>query len=129
MYMLSHIPEPIKQVLRPFRAMMREVPTKHIPPQIDESGVPRKALDFETKGWFREIISDPLSTLIERHPRSGIVQDNLVYLHNGNRVGLGGDFACYKEFSDILAINREVHEPLEEFVFQVFCRDWAPRLL
>jgi hypothetical protein len=69
-------------------------------------------------GRFREIISDPLNLLIERDARSGVVEDGLVYLHNGNRVAVRGPLAYYEGFSDILIINRGVHEPLEEYVFQ-----------
>ncbi|GAA0326759.1 hypothetical protein GCM10009087_41300 [Sphingomonas oligophenolica] len=68
---------------------------------------------------YREIVSDPLNILIERVPRAGYVDsDGYVFLHNGNRADLTGKFAYYAEFSDILVINRGVHEPLEEFCFQ-----------
>ena len=74
------------------------------------------ATDF--LGRFREIVSDPLNLLIKRHPLAGSVNDNLVCLHNGNMVPLSGPYAYYGEFSNILVINRGVHEPLEEYVFQ-----------
>jgi hypothetical protein len=45
---------------------------------------------------------------------AGVVEGDPVFLHNGLRV-LG---AYYGPFSQLLAINRGVHEPLEEFVFQ-----------
>lgn len=68
---------------------------------------------------FREIVADPLNILIERVPQAGYVdRDGCVILHNGNRVPVSGDFAYYSDFSDILIINRWVHEPLEEFCFQ-----------
>jgi hypothetical protein len=68
---------------------------------------------------YREIISDPLNILIDRIPESGFIDnDGCVILHNGNRVPVFGKFAYYSEFSDILIINRGVHEPLEEFCFQ-----------
>lgn len=68
---------------------------------------------------YREIISDPLNTLIEKVPEAGYVDNNRnVILHNGNRVPVEGELAYYKDFSDILIINRGVHEPLEEFCFQ-----------
>lgn len=69
-------------------------------------------------GRFREIICDPLNLLIERHPRAGMVRDDLVCLHNGNLVAASGPLAYYQTFSQVLIINRGVHEPLEEFVFQ-----------
>lgn len=68
---------------------------------------------------FREIVSDPLNLLIERVPEAGYVgADNRVTLHNGNRANIRGELAYYEEFSDILIINRGVHEPVEEYCFQ-----------
>jgi hypothetical protein len=67
----------------------------------------------------REIISDPLNLLINRVPEAGYVDPKgFVILHNGNRVPLLGAGAYYSDFSDILVLNRGVHEPLEEFCFQ-----------
>lgn len=67
---------------------------------------------------FREIVVDPLNLLIDRVPEAGYVKDGLVYLHNGFRVKLSGENSYYDDFSEILVINRGVHEPLEEFAFQ-----------
>ncbi len=75
-----------------------------------------EANDFA--GRFREIISDPLNLLINRHALAGVVENNFIILHNGHRVPLSGPYAYYGEFSEILIINRGVHEPLEEYVFQ-----------
>ena len=80
--------------------------------------LPAKATEADFVGRFREIISDPLNLLIERVPMAGLVQGNEVFLHNGNRVPLSGDAAYYGAFSQILIVNRGVHEPLEEYVFQ-----------
>ncbi len=77
-----------------------------------------KANADDLLGRFREIVSDPLNFTIRRDPRAGYVENNHVYLHNGLRVPVSGNLAYYGEFSDILVINRGVHEPLEEFVFQ-----------
>ncbi|VFU07543.1 conserved protein of unknown function [Methylocella tundrae] len=77
-----------------------------------------KASSSDLLGRFREIVSDPINLLIERVPQAGFVEDNLVCLHNGNRVQFSGKDAYYEGFSDILVINRGVHEPLEEFAFQ-----------
>lgn len=74
-------------------------------------------------GRFREIVSDPLNLFIERHPLAGhLISDGTVILHNGNRVPSGGANAYYGSFSYILIINRGVHEPLEEYVFQELMR-------
>lgn len=68
---------------------------------------------------FREVVSDPLNLLIARVPQAGYVDEGgCVILHNGNRVPRSGPYAYYGEFSDLLVINRGVHEPLEEFCFQ-----------
>lgn len=77
-----------------------------------------KASDGDFLGRFREVISDPLNLLIERVPRAGYVENDTVYLHNGLRVPFSGPGAYYGPFSQLLIINRGVHEPLEEFVFQ-----------
>ncbi len=80
--------------------------------------IPTKANAEDFLGRFREVISDPLNLLIERVAMAGLVEGNTVYLHNGNRVPVVGDGAYYGPFSHLLVINRGVHEPLEEFVFQ-----------
>lgn len=41
-----------------------------------------------------------------------------MYLHNGLKVPFAGNDSYYGGFSSILVMNRGVHEPLEEFVFQ-----------
>lgn len=70
-------------------------------------------------GRFREILSDPLSVLIQRDRNAGrLIRGGFVVLHNGNLVPFRGRGSYYGEFSDILVINRGVHEPLEEFCFQ-----------
>lgn len=74
------------------------------------------ASDFT--GRFREIVADPLNLLIRRHPQAGMITGDHVTLHNGNLVFARGPQAYYQGFSDILVINRGVHEPLEELVFQ-----------
>ena len=71
---------------------------------------------------FREIISDPLNILVERHPLAGTVVDGNVILHCGTRVPVSGPHAYYEEFSKVLIYNRGVHEPIEEFVFQSLVR-------
>ena len=77
-----------------------------------------KATSGDFIGRFREVVSDPLNLLIERVPVAGFVTEDQVYLHNGLRVPVSGPGAYYGSFSQLLVINRGVHEPLEEFVFQ-----------
>lgn len=79
-----------------------------------ESIPPKGALDLDR---FREIISDPLNLLIRRVPSAGMTRGEHVTLHNGNVVKYKGG-SYYGKFSEILVINRGVHEPLEEYVFQ-----------
>jgi hypothetical protein len=77
-----------------------------------------KAAGGDFLGRFREVVADPLNLLIARVPQAGTVRDGLVCLHNGLAVPYEGDAAYYGRFSDLLIVNRGVHEPLEEFVFQ-----------
>lgn len=77
-----------------------------------------KANDSDLPGRWREIISDPLNLMIEKHPLAGFVRNNMVFLHNGNRVPVEGPGSYYGGFSQILIFNRGVHEPLEEYAFQ-----------
>jgi len=73
---------------------------------------------------WRDIISDPLNQLIERHPLAGHVNnDRFVRLHNGLFAGYDEHNSYYGNFSDILVINRGVHEPLEEFIFQALIKE------
>lgn len=84
-----------------------------------------KAAVDDFPGRFREIISDPLNLLILRHPEAGTVADGMVRLHNGLQVPLEGPGAYYGDFSQILVLNRGVHEPLEEFAFQTLLETLA----
>ena len=97
----------------------------------DPSRLPPKAQADDFAGRFREIVSDPLNLLIERVPLAGVVENGAVWLHNGNRVPLAGPGAYFGDFSQILVINRGVHEPLEEFIFQTLLRTLpeAPTML
>lgn len=88
-----------------------------VPPGAGVACVP-KAAGGDFLGRFREVVSDPLNLLIARVPHAGVVHDGMVYLHNGLMVPWMGDGAYYGSFSELLVINRGVHEPLEEFVFQ-----------
>ncbi len=108
-----------------FRAWLRRRP--HVGPRpaqppvgLQDASV--KALGSDTPGRFREIVSDPLNLLIERHPRAGLIADGMVTLHNGNVVPTSGPQSYYGDFSKILIINRGVHEPVEEYVFQEVLR-------
>jgi Methyltransferase FkbM domain len=77
-----------------------------------------KAAGDDFMGRFREVISDPTNLLIDRGPLSGAIFDGLVVLHNGMRVPMDGPYSYYGSFNQLLVVNRGVHEPLEEFVFQ-----------
>jgi hypothetical protein len=87
---------------------------------------PLKAADMDFVGRFREVISDPLNLLIERVPLAGTLEGNEVYLHNGNRVPVAGEGAYYGQYSSLLVLNRGVHEPLEEYVFQELVKRMPP---
>ena len=76
-----------------------------------------KAERFDER--FREVVSDPINLLIARVPEAGYIDTHgKVMLHNGNRVPIRGPGSYYGSYSDLLVINRGVHEPLEEYCFQ-----------
>jgi len=76
-----------------------------------------KAKNFQER--FKDAISDPLNLLIERVPEAGYMDDDLnIILHNGNRVPSDGKYSYYGNFSELLILNRGVHEPIEEYCFQ-----------
>lgn len=77
-----------------------------------------KAAPSDFVGRFREIISDPHNLVIRRDTRAGFIEQENVFLHNGLKVSASGPLAYYGDFSLILVVNRGVHEPLEEFIFQ-----------
>jgi hypothetical protein len=82
--------------------------------------LPEKALSSDIQGRHREILSDPVNLLIERDPMAGVVLGDLVKLHTGILVPASGSESYYgqERLSEILTLNRGVHEPLEEFAFQ-----------
>ena len=99
---------------------------------MSKSGsTPLKAADADFVGRFREVISDPLNLLIERVPEAGLLTGNEVCLHNGNKVPVDGAGAYYGQFSTLLVINRGVHEPLEEYIFQELVKQLpeSPRMI
>ncbi len=65
---------------------------------------------------FREIISDPINLKIPRHFLAGSKENDCIYMHNGLKVYAD---SYYDNFSDIFILNRGVHEPQEEYAFQV----------
>lgn len=91
---------------RLFRLLLMKIPKAHPDSLADR---------------FREIVSDPCNRLIRRVPLAGHVcqvnswPERFVVMHNGILVPHGG---YYGRFSDVLVINRGVHEPQEEVVFE-----------
>jgi hypothetical protein len=81
---------------------------------------PPKAAADDVLGRFREVVSDPNNQRIPRVPWAGVIgrdprfEDPFVVMHNGLRVLMG---SYYGAFSQILVINRGVHEPQEELAF------------
>jgi hypothetical protein len=114
----------VSAILTRLRRLKRErdlTPEQSVQAVVDwlREGAPAaKAGADDWLGRFREIVSDPMNLLIERHPMAGCKKNGYVVLHNGNIVPVDGPYAYYKRFSDILVINRGVHEPVEEYSFQ-----------
>lgn len=116
--------KPLKRVLRRFNPLR---PQPSVASHRISSDLLPKALGNDLLGRMREILSDPLNVLIERNPSAGFVDNSgLVCLHNGVLVPITGELAYYEDFSSILILNRGVHEPLEEFVFQELLKKLGP---
>lgn len=99
-----------------FRKLFSVTPAPEERPYADADTL-GKAERFEER--FREVVSDPVNLLIARVPAAGYVdRSGKVILHNGIRVPIRGPGSYYGTFSDLLVINRGVHEPLEEYCFQ-----------
>lgn len=83
---------------------------------------------------FKLILSDPLNNSISKLSSGGTLNEDLVggqtiNMYNGIKVFRD---SYYGEFSDILLINNGVHEPSEEFLFQVVLnriKDVSPTML
>ncbi len=93
-----------------------------------------KAHHNDFLGRFREIVSDPNNVLIPRVPEAGLIgtdprfNDHFVIMHNGLRVFIGEANGYYGNFSQILCINRGVHEPQEEYAFAQVLKHVDPTL-
>lgn len=69
---------------------------------------------------FKEVLSDPTNSWIERCADAGKFEDGLVTMYNGLKVHSD---CYYDNFSDIFWLNGGVHEPQEEFVFYHILRN------
>ena len=78
----------------------------------------KKGQSFKER--FIDVISDPNNVFIERVEDAGKIKDGLVTLHNGIKVIKDG---YYGSFSDILVLNKGVHEPAEERMFRIVLDD------
>jgi hypothetical protein len=68
---------------------------------------------------FRVVVSDPMNSLIVKHPNAGKLDDGWVTMHNGQLVKYGSYYGPeLGNFFDIMLINGGVHEPQEEYAFQ-----------
>jgi hypothetical protein len=73
-----------------------------------------KGIIFDDR--FKEIISDPNNLFIKRHEDSGILKNNIITLHNGLRIY---NNCYYDNFTEVLILNKGVHEPSEERSFDL----------
>ena len=71
-----------------------------------------KGLDFNMR--FLDIISDPNNLFIKRVENAGELKDGIITLHNGIKVY---NNCYYDDFTNILILNKGVHEPSEERSF------------
>ena len=86
----------------------RQLANRFINKKIDN----KKGITFERR--FVDVLSDPSNLFISRCANAGTVIGNNVVLHNNILVSKNG---YYGQFSDILLLNKGVHEPAEERMF------------
>lgn len=71
---------------------------------------------YDEAGRISEVISDPINSRIKRDKDAGKVEDGKITMHNGIQI-------YSKSYGDlverILVENRGVHEPQEEYVFDL----------
>jgi hypothetical protein len=65
---------------------------------------------------FIDVISDPINKKIKRSEKSGKIESGYIYMHNDVKVY---ENSYYGNFSDILILNEGVHEPQEEYAFNI----------
>ncbi len=63
---------------------------------------------------FRDVVSDPNNLFIKRCSDAGKLEGDTITLHNNIKVY---NNCYYDSFTDLLRINKGVHEPLEERMF------------
>jgi len=63
---------------------------------------------------FKTIISDPTNDLIKKVSNAGFVRNGIVTMYNGIKVFQD---CYYDSFSDIFWLNKGIHEPQEEYIF------------
>jgi hypothetical protein len=63
---------------------------------------------------FNTILSDPTNDLIPKCENAGVCIDDVITMYNGVKIQ---NQSYYDNFSDILLLNKGIHEPQEEYVF------------
>ncbi len=79
------------------------------------------ALDEEWKVRIQDVMECPDNKLIERHPKAGMVKHGKQFMHNGIVTTLGGYYG--DEVAQLLFLNKGVHEPQEEYAFDLVLKD------
>ena len=118
-YQLAKIRNNTTQISADFSPLL-ESNEKNLNPSIWKNIVSnydnKKAAADDLQGRFREIMADPSNQFITRAKDAGTIKDDYIIMHNGLKVHIG-DNSYYGKFSDILALNKGVHEPQEERMF------------
>lgn len=73
-------------------------------------------LDSEWKSRIDDVVNCPDNDFIKRHAKAGIVKNGKQMMHNGILITLGGYYG--EPMTQMLKINKGVHEPQEEFAFE-----------
>ena len=127
-YQLAKVRNNTAQISADFSPLL-ELNEKNLNPAIWKNIVSsyknKKAAADDLQGRFREIMADPSNQNITRVEGAGTIKDDYIIMHNGLKVHVG-DNSYYGRFSDILVLNKGVHEPQEERLFSEVLKYISP---
>jgi hypothetical protein len=92
-----------------------------IPLGIYDTSILRNELIPEWKARINDVIECPDNKKIKREKNAGIISNGKQFMHNGIPVTVGGYYGS--EIAQMLLRNQGVHEPQEEYSFELVLRD------
>lgn len=117
-FVKSVIPSKVWNFARSFYLRRRQ----RLAPKIGQHADPDRtqkavgAIDFEWRRRIRDVVSSPDNEYIPRCPNAGVLDNGIITMHNGIKVGGLSYYGA--GVMNLLMQNKGVHEPQEERAFQ-----------